>query len=197
MRFNRKPFAVHILMLVFSLLGASNLALAAEGRQKAKPEPIPKTKPAGMNNAQLDALIRRIDKTAEGRPGYWKLNIEGHLVVVITDEKADRMRIISAVAKAEEVSVETLQRLMQANFDSALDARYSIAKGAVWSVFIHPLAALSDTEFLSGMGQVINLGLTYGTTFSSGALIFNGGDTAVEQQRRELIDRLLKKGLAI
>ncbi len=145
-----------------------------------------------MNNAQLDALIRRIDKTAEGRPGYWKLNIEGHLVVVITDGKADRMRIISAVAKAEDVSVETMQRLMQANFDSA-----SIAKGAVWSVFIHPLAALSDAKFLSGMGQVINLGVTYGTTFSSGALIFNGGDTAADLQRRELIDRLLKKGLAI
>ena len=46
------------------------------------------------------------------------------------------------------------------------------------------------------MGQVINLGLTYGTTYSSGAMIFNGGDTAGNLQRRELIDRLLKKGLA-
>lgn len=187
------PFSA-LLLFVLLFLGASSPTVAAEGRQKSKPEAIPKTKSAGMNNAQLDALIRRIDKTAEGRAGYWKLNIEGHLVVVITDEKADRMRIVSAVAKADEVGLETMQRLMQANFDSALDARYSIAKGAVWSVFIHPLAALSDAEFLSGMGH---LGLTYGTTFSSGALIFNGGDTAVEQQRRELIDRLLKKGLAI
>ena len=197
MRFNRTPFAVHRLLLIFCLLGASHLTLAAEGRQKSKPETIPKTKPAGMNNAQLDALIRRIDKTAEGRAGYWKLNIQGHVVAVITDEKADRMRIVSAVAKADEVGLETLQRLIQANFDSALDARYSIAKSEVWSVFIHPLAALSNAEFLSGMGQVINLGSTYGTTFSSGALIFNGSDTAVEQQRRELIERLLIKGLAI
>lgn len=186
-----------LLMFVLLFLGVSSLTFAADERQKSKPEVIPKTKPAGMNNAQLDALIRRIDKTAEGRPGHWKLNIEGHLVVVITDEKADRMRIVSALAKAEDMSLETMQRLMQANFDSTLDARYSIAKGAVWSVFIHPLAALSDAEFLSGMGQVINLGLTYGTTYSSGALIFNGGDTAGNLQRRELIDRLLKKGLAI
>lgn len=196
MKSQSMPFSA-LLLLVLLFFGANNLALAAEGRQKSKPEAAPKTKAAGMNNAQLDALIRRIDKKAEGRAGYWKLNIEGHLVAVITDEKADRMRIVSAVAKADDVSLETMQRLMQANFDSALDARYSIAKGAVWSVFIHPLAALSDAEFLSGMGQVINLGLTYGTTFSSGAIIFNGGDTAVEQQRRELIDRLLKKGLAI
>ena len=190
------PFST-LLMFVLLFLGVSSLTFAADERKKSKPEVIPKTKPAGMNNAQLDALIRRIDKTAEGRPGHWKLNIEGHLVVVITDEKADRMRIVSALAKAEDMSLETMQRLMQANFDSTLDARYSIAKGAVWSVFIHPLAALSDAEFLSGMGQVINLGLTYGTTYSSGAMIFNGGDTAGNLQRRELIDRLLKKGLAI
>lgn len=196
MKPKQMPFLA-LLISLFLLFGIGHSALAAEARQKSKPEAFPKAKPAGMNNAQLDALIRRIDKTAEGRPGYWKLNIEGHLVVVITDEKADRMRIVSAVAKADDVSLETMQRLMQANFDSALDARYSIAKGAVWSVFIHPLAALSDAEFLSGMGQVINLGLTYGTTFSSGALIFNGGDTAPDLQRRELIDRLLKKGLAI
>ncbi len=31
---------------------------------------------------------------------------------------------------------------MQANFDTALDARYAIAKGALWSTFIHPLSDL-------------------------------------------------------
>jgi len=39
---------------------------------------------------------------------------------------------------------------MQANFDSALDARYAIAKGKLWSAFIHPLSELNEEQFFSG-----------------------------------------------
>jgi len=83
------------------------------------------------------------------------------------------------------------------NFDSALDARYAIAKGVVWGTYIHPLAVLEEKEFISGVGQVVNLALTFGTSYSSGALIFQGGDSQELQQRRQLIDDLLKKGLEI
>ena len=197
MKFNSMPVVVLMVMFFFGLLALGSLATAVDERQKPKPESVPKAKPVGMNNAKLDALIRRIDKNTQGRPGFWELNVEGRVIAVITDEKSDRMRIISAVAKADEVKTETLQRLMQANFDSTLDARYSIAKGTLWSAFIHPLASLSEAEFLSGLGQVVNLSLTYGTSYSSGAVVFNGGDSAVDLQRRELIDRLLKKGLEI
>ena len=82
---------------------------------------------------------------------------------------------------------------MQANFDSALDARYSIAKDIIWGAFIHPLQELKDEEFLSGVGQAVNLALTYGEAYSSGGLIFGGGDSQSLRQR-ELIDRLLEKG---
>ena len=53
--------------------------------------------------------------------------------MVITDENADRMRIIVPVTAAEVVSEDLLVRVMQANFDSALDARYAIAKDTLWS----------------------------------------------------------------
>ena len=53
---------------------------------------------------------------------------------------------------------------------------YAIAQGAVWSAFIHPLSALDEREFFSGMGQTMSLVVTYGSTFSSGALTFSGGD---------------------
>ncbi len=85
---------------------------------------------------------------------------------------------------------------MQANFDTALDARYAIAKATLWSTFIHPLRSLDDEALLKGLGQVVNLANTFGSTYSSGLLIFGGGDSRGIQEK-ELIDHLIKKGLAI
>ena len=149
-----------------------------------------------MDNTRLESLIRRIDPEADGKSGFWKLTVENHALTVITDETADRMRIIMPIEKIDDLDRKRLYRLMQANFDSALDARYSIAKNKLWSTFIHPLSPLGDEEFLSGIGQVVNLGATYGTSYSSGALLFGGGDSK-ELQQRELIDRLIQKGTAL
>jgi len=85
---------------------------------------------------------------------------------------------------------------LQANFDSALDARYAVANGVLWSAYIHPLSSLQDKQFLEAVGQVVNLTSTFGSSYSSGALIFNGGDSK-EIQRRDLIDKLIEKGMAI
>jgi len=147
----------------------------------------------GMNNQRLGELIKRIDESVQGKLGLWRFIVEGREVTVITSEKANRMRIIVPIAPATKISNEKLTRMMQANFDSALDARYSIAKDIVWAAFIHPLRELGDEEFLSGLGQAVNLALTYGENYSSGALIFGGGDSQ-NLQRRKLIDELLKKG---
>ena len=146
-----------------------------------------------MSNQRLGELIKRIDASAQGKPGFWRFIVEGREVSVITSEKANRMRIIVPIAPATKLSNEKLIRMMQANFDSALDARYSIAKDIIWGAFIHPLQELKDEEFLSGVGQAVNLALTYGEAYSSGALIFGGGDSQSLRQR-ELIDRLLEKG---
>jgi len=147
----------------------------------------------GMNNQRLGELIKRIDESAQGKPGLWRFIVEGREVTVITAEKANRMRIIVPIAPAKEIPQERLTRMMQANFDSALDARYAIAKDIVWAAFMHPLRELGDEEFLSGVGQAVNLALTYGEGYSSGALIFGGGDSQ-SLRRRELIDRLLDEG---
>ena len=157
-------------------------------------ETKPLTQP--MNNQRLGELIKRIDSKVEGKPGYWEFRVEGQVIWVITDEKADRMRIIAPITKSEELDKQQLYRLLQANFDSALDARYSIAKGVIWSAYIHPLSPLTDKEFLEGVGQVVNLVTTYGTSYSSGALIFEGGDND-NIQRRKVIDDLLEKGLEV
>jgi len=108
-----------------------------------------------MNNTRMHEILQRIDPELQGRLGSWLLQHESLPVQVITDENADRMRVIVPIAKEEDLGKEELVRLMQANFDSVLDARYSIANGVVWSAFIHPLSILSDEEFVSGLAQAI------------------------------------------
>jgi len=56
--------------------------------------------------------------------------------------------------------------------------------------------SLSDAEFLSGIGQTVNLARTIGKTYSSGGIAYGGGDSSGIIER-ELIEKLLEKGLAI
>lgn len=173
--------------ILFAVSLALLLALPPAAQAQAQAE-------AAMSNTRLDELIKRLDQKARGRPGYWTFVIDEREVLVITDERADRMRIMTPVVKAEDLDERYMFRLLQANFDSALDARYAVGRDIVWSAFIHPLRTLRDADFISGVGQVINLAESFGSSYSSGAFVFGGGDTG-ELQRRELIDRLLKKGL--
>lgn len=144
-----------------------------------------------MNNQRLQRLIEQLADDIEGRPGYWRFELEGFQASVITDEEADRMRIIVPVARMEDVDADRLYRVLQANFDSALDARYSIARGVLWSAFLHPLASLSDHRFIGGLAQTVNLAATYGTSYSSGALVFSQGDSQEQQDRhyQQIIER--------
>ncbi len=175
---------------VLLVLLCSTPAVISAPVEKALPE-----KSERMTNARIDSLVRKIDKNATGKPGFWRFTVENMTVTIVTDERADRMRIIIPIVDAKELDEKMMFRLMQANFDSALDARYSIAKGVLWSAYIHPLSSLDDKTFLSAIGQTVNLSATYGGSFSSGALIFNGGDSS-ELKRRKIIDELIKKGMA-
>jgi hypothetical protein len=134
----------------------------------------------GMNNARLDQLIRQIEGIEgdiEGQAGAWRFAFEGFQVYILTDETADRMRIMVPIIEIKDLDQAALLRLMQANFDSALDARYAITQEVLWSAFLHPLATLAEEEFSAGFVQTVTLAATYGTSYSSGALKFRGGDS--------------------
>jgi len=75
----------------------------------------------GMNNKHLHELISRIDDKPRGQLGYWQIQYNDIPIVIITDERANRMRIISPIQDANELSKEKLFRMMQANFDSTLE----------------------------------------------------------------------------
>ena len=170
-------------------LGGQHLSYA----QTEAPEP-PENQEGSMTLDTMGRIVKRLDSEAETvREGLWRFTVEKVPVMVVTDEKHNRMRIMVGVRQAKELSDDDLKRLMQANFDSALDARYAIAKDILWAVFIHPLRTLHDRQFIAAIGQTVNLALTYGTTYTSGLLTYGGGDSNTIIQR-ELIDRLLKKG---
>lgn len=142
----------------------------------------------------MGKIVSRLDEKAEQpRPGYWQFKVEKRPVVIITDLKADRMRIMVPVARIDQLSGDDLLRIAQANFDSALDSRYAIAQKILWSVYVHPLRELHKRQFIKAVGQTVNLALTYGSTYTSGALTFGGGDSN-SILRKKLIDELLKKG---
>ncbi len=168
-----RTFAV----IVISICVVANSYADRKGRKDTK-----------MNNAQLQILIQKLDKDFKGESGYWELTLEGVALKVITDERADRMRIIAPIVKTDDLNKDELYRLLQANFDSALDARYAIAQGIVWGTFLHPLSTLDSEDFILGMGQTVNIVSSYGGTYSSGLFVFRGGDSDTLQV--ELMERL-------
>lgn len=142
-----------------------------------------------MTAERLAELILRVDEDATLIGASWQFKVADIDTIVVFDIAADRMRIIIPITRADELEQDELLRVMQANFDSALDARYAIGQGLLWGTFIHPLGALTDKEFLVGLGQTVNVVVSYGESYSSGMFIFSGGDSAeIEQQK--LIEEL-------
>jgi hypothetical protein len=145
-----------------------------------------------MTYERLGKIVFALDPDAIPRGPSFQLQVDEAPVLVITDVAADRMRAMVPVRPSDDLTADELRRMMQANFDTALDARYAIADGRVWSVFIHPLSSLEKDQFISGLGQAVNVAKTYGSLYSGGALQFGGGDSGNLQ--RQLIEDLLKKG---
>ena len=81
---------------------------------------------------------------------------------------------MSPVVEDTELPAEQARTLLEANFDRALDARYAVSRGYVWSAFIHPLSALTEEEFVDGVRQVVTLAENYGTSYTSTDLVFQG-----------------------
>ncbi|MEL6301074.1 MAG: hypothetical protein AAFR07_05495 [Pseudomonadota bacterium] len=146
-----------------------------------------------MTIDQIETVIARIDEGYERDGNSIVFVFADYEILLISDPAADRMRVMIPINDANALDEQELTRLMQANFDSALDARYAIANDVLWGTFIHRLSTLSELDLLSGIGQTINIAETFGTSYSSGELVFGGGDSSAIQ-RRELIEELQRRG---
>jgi hypothetical protein len=129
-----------------------------------------------MDNAFLHGILDSVTDSLEGEAGMWQLVYNERMMLVITDEHHDRMRIISPIELMEHVSPAQLEEAMVANFHSALDVRYAISGDMIWSAFIHPLRSLSEGQVRDALLQVYRAAETFGTTYTSSELIFPGDD---------------------
>ena len=131
--------------------------------------------PSGMDNDQLGILIRETATTIlEDRSGFWKFELGEAVVFVVTDQLHNRMRIMTPITQLDSIPSEVTEVLLAANFDRALDARYCLNDNVLWSAFLHPLAELSDHQFLDALKQVVTLSKNYGGSFTSSDIVFGG-----------------------
>lgn len=93
---------------------------------------------------------------------------------LIVDENANRMRLMAPVAEEGKLTEEDLKKLMESNFDRALDAKYALSNGILWSVYAHPLKELYKDQMIDAFNQVRNLVYNYGTSYSSTTMVFGG-----------------------
>jgi len=163
----------HITMTLALVLASATVAPAQETQA---PDTLKMSEPP-MTMRRLAEIIRAIDPEALAAGNSIQLTIDDIPLVVIADPGANRMRAMVPIRSADGLDSKELMRLMQANFDTALDARYAVAQGRLWGVFIHPLSSLEKDQLLSAFVQIINVARSYGQTYSGGATVFGGGDS--------------------
>lgn len=127
---------------------------------------------AALEQASLEHYIIEHSTDPQGKGGVVQFEYATVPMAVISDPPHDRMRIIAPVARYSEVRREQLDRMLEANFHTALDARYAVSRGIVYAAYLHPLASLDEAGLQAALQQVANLALSFGTTYSSGTLSF-------------------------
>ncbi len=199
------------MMAVGSMATTSALGLTAKDGKPATEESAPQAgeqkvpqaeeriqvREGSMTVSHLRTIIKRLDEKAkEPRSGTFLMVVNDFEVLIVTAPEANRMRVMVRVRSAENLTKEELIRISQANLDAALDARYAIGRGVLWAAYVHPLSTLHPAQFIEAIGSTVNLAATYGTAYSSGQLLYGGGDSR-EIIGRKLIDQLIKKGRPI
>lgn len=141
-----------------------------------------------MTAERLGRLVRLIDQNAVQQANSWQFQFQQRPMFLVYDEKADRMRLLTPIVESAQLDADLMLRMLQANYDAVLDPRYAVAKEIVWSVYIHPLSPLDESQLASAVVQVHTAAATFGTSFSSGALVFGGGDS--QEHHRRLLESL-------
>ncbi len=153
---------------------ASPLLAADFTSQQAVPdnEPVP-DRPVMTSQKMVEILIEAADES-KALPNMVMLKYKGIELSCIYDEQHDRMRIIVPIAARGDITGEQFEKAMEANFHTALDARYAVNKGILYAAFIHPLSPLTRAQLENALNQTATLAATFGKEYSSGFLVYRG-----------------------
>ena len=130
-----------------------------------------------MTQARMEAILGEVGTAISGVPGKLEFTFNGVGIGCISDVEHDRMRLIAPVRRVSELSPEQVARVLEANFHTALDARYATSQGILYAAYIHPLSRLSKSQLQSAVRQVSRLAQSFGSTYSSGELVYNPGQS--------------------
>ena len=130
----------------------------------------------GMNNQKLEGILKKQGEIIESREGYWQLNYLNRILIVITDQKNNRMRIITPVIEEKEMKKSNYSEVLKAQFDRALDVKYALYNGLLWSIFVHPLKELTQSQLIDAISQVFYAAHNFGGSYRSTNLQFGSGD---------------------
>jgi hypothetical protein len=121
-----------------------------------------------MTLEQINLVLRSryadLRKNGEAR---WQVTINGFKLMVAADRESDRVRIMIPVAQVDQPDSAVFRRLLEANFSSALDARYAIHGDILWAVYVAPMAALPEHLLDAALNQVLELARTTGTSYTA------------------------------
>lgn len=126
-----------------------------------------------MSQSAMEKIIVSQVEVISQKKGYILFRHKEVKMALVSDVKHDRMRIISAITEYAKLTVQTKDAVMQSNFSSALDARYGVSKGMLYSAYIHPMSPLTKRQLENALDQVASLARTFGSTYTSGALSFD------------------------
>ena len=135
-----------------------------------------------MDNSALEKVIYSVADSVNGQAGNWQFAVRDRLLYCITDMNNNRMRIMTPIIEQKKLAYTDMLKLMEANFHTALDVKYAITDGILWSVFIHPLKELSNDQALRAIEQVYTAAHTYGTSYNSTGLTFPNRKEEQEEQ---------------
>ena len=127
-----------------------------------------------MSQLSMEKVVKGVASNAKGEKGFVEFKVKDVQMYLISDAAHDRMRIIAPVAEYQKLTEQHLHAVLEANFHKALDARYAVSDGVLYSVFIHPLSALNEEQIKSAVEQVANLALSFGNEYTSGVLDYGG-----------------------
>lgn len=127
-----------------------------------------------MTQEKIENIIHKSIHTEviEEEKGYLFFNYLGTKMLFLSDEKYNRMRIVSSITTYSNLAPKIKDALMNSNFHLALDARYAVSEDILYAAFIHPISTLDEEDLKSALKQVYNLVVSFGKTYSSGQLEF-------------------------
>lgn len=120
-----------------------------------------------MTPQQIEQALRLRFDNLKANGERFQARCGDHDLIVVADGETDRLRIMVPVAAVDRDDGFTFRRLLEANFSSALDARYAIFNGVLWALYLAPLSSLTTHQVDCAVTQVLELARSTGTGYTA------------------------------